>query len=102
MMRFRKRLFTVLALLIGLGMCWLIGAAALNWGEFSDQTAATGGDREVAETVGAMAWLAESSVYLCVGIPLFFLFALLGWRNSVGLREEKRHQERLQTGRGEL
>ena len=94
-MLFRKRLFTVLALI------------ALGWvalGFWSTSTYNATRNVEVGEDVSERSAYQAGQVlgsglaigfFLCTGFPLFLIFALLAWRNSVGLTNERRHQEQL-------
>lgn len=93
-MRFRKRLFTGLALLVLI----LLAGIYLSYASTEPTEDVTSED---AFNLGKAAGF---SMFACVLLPLFALFALLGWRNSVGLRSEQRHREQLdalRTSRGE-
>lgn len=92
-MLFRKRLFTVLAL-IALG--WM----ALGVWSTSTYNAKRNADvgAEVIERPGYQAGQAVGSglaltFFLCTGLPLLLAFSLMAWRNSVGLANERRHRE---------
>lgn len=90
-MRFRKNLFTVLALVALLWMIYgfsVTGRVASN--QFQSEPAQTSAAYQAGTTIGA--GIATSFV-LCTGAPLLFLFALLAWRNGVGLTSKKRHEE---------
>ena len=94
-MRFRKRLFTVLAVLAALWACGGSYFASQFYAGAAQQTKDT--TDQLAIGIANTTWLA---IFLCTGIPLFFFFALLAWRNSVGLRNERKHQETLAAMRG--
>lgn len=84
-MRFRSRLFTLVA---GLAMLWMIyGLSAVsNRPPVSTDGAAVG------QAVGSTITVA---LFACTGVPVFVLALFLSWRNRVGLREQVRHQEKL-------
>lgn len=94
-MKFRQRLF------------WFLAFCALGWIAYG--LSATG---RAVETVGAtatsdaeMAGIGlgaslSTGVFLCTGLPLFLLFAIVAWRNGAGIRAERRHQELLAAQRG--
>ncbi|HML21867.1 MAG TPA: hypothetical protein PKD09_09475 [Aggregatilinea sp.] len=84
-MRFRKRLFTGIALLLTVFLAlWIISGLS---------TDPEPGVNEDAYQLGQGAGV---TILLCVGLPIIAFFALLAWRNSVGLRNEQRHQEQLE------
>jgi hypothetical protein len=93
-MRFRKNCFAVLSALIFLAAClWLASYAVV----VSDDEIATENeiDQDAAAVGGVM-------LTLCIAAPAFILSSLLGWRNAVGLRTERRHQEALAAQFGEI
>lgn len=63
--------------------------------EFSDAETEDASDLGIA--AGASLGL---GLFFCTGIPFFILFGLLYWRNGVKIREDKRHQEQLDSMRG--
>jgi hypothetical protein len=92
-MLFRKRLFTLLALLA-------LGWIALGFWSTSTYNATRNAEvgAEVSERPGYQAGQVVGSglaltFFLCTGLPLLLTFSLLAWRNGVGLRNERRHQE---------
>lgn len=92
-MLFRKRLFTILAILalawIGYGLS--VTSQVTNK-QLQQADVQASGAAQAGTAIGASI---ATSVFLCTGLPLFFLFALLAWRNSVGLTNKKRHEEML-------
>ena len=95
-MLFRKRLFTLLALLV-LAAVVLLVYNYLTVSVEPDESVASDelsqGAYEVGASIGRGLGI---TLTLCIGLPLFGLFALLGWRNSVGIKTERRHQEQLE------
>lgn len=88
-MKFRKRLFSLLAVLVVLnGIVWITSynddVQQIEVQNETEQAA-----RDVGEGIGV-------TIILCLSIPFFVAFALLAWRNSVGLRAEERHQEHIE------
>jgi hypothetical protein len=105
-MKFRKNLFTVLAFLSLAFMAYgflATGAAvdevtstAVPTVEGSDAETTTA-FRDAGVAVGAGVSI---TIFLCIGFPFFVVFSLLAWRNSAGLKAERRHQELLAAQRG--
>lgn len=100
-MKFRSRLFGVLALLSLAWMCYGVYASSSVASNLLEATVtpASGIDTETAQAartvgVGIGAGIGLT-FFLCSGIPFFLLFSLLSWRNSAGLRKEQMHQEQL-------
>lgn len=88
-MRFRKRFFGILALLtVIIAIAWI--ATGLSATEEKETTSEA---EEVGKTIGQGIGV---SLILCITLPLALFFALLSWRNSVGLATERRHQEELE------
>lgn len=55
--------------------------------------------QEACEAASEIGVGAGATIVLCVGGFFFALFALLAWRNGVGLATERRHQEQLEAAR---
>lgn len=98
-MLFRKRLFAVLAIL---SLAWIVygfsntSRAISTTSETLNATYEAGSAERAASNVGIGIGAGLSvTIFLCTGLPLFFFFALMAWRNSVGLRNERRHQEQI-------
>lgn len=90
-MRFRKRLFTVLAILCLLWIAYgCTSAGQVTSKQLQSQQAQSSTAYQAGTLIGTSV---ISTVFLCTGVPLFFLFALLAWRNGVGLTNKKRHEE---------
>ena len=96
-MKFRSRLFWLLALL---AMGWIIfgmmatGDAVSNSMDQSDLTYEAGSiQRTAADTGTAIGAGISTAFVLCTGVPLFLIFAFMGWRNGVGYRQKIRHDE---------
>ena len=89
-MKFRKRLFWTLAFLTILFMlAWMSGfAKAVDEDRAENDSAAQQLGTDVGEGIGNM-------IIFCVTLPMFFFFALMGWRNGAGLDKEKKHVEML-------
>lgn len=96
-MRFRKWLFTLLALL---ALAWIVMGLSATSNAFQTgvarNAALEGVQQDAANTGTTLGAGLTSTVTLCTGLPLLLLFSLLAWRNAVGIREKKRHQEVLQ------
>jgi hypothetical protein len=90
-MRFRSRLFYVLAILTAASAVCLI--SLISGGATEMYSANTSGMDDVATTIAASTWYA---IIGCPGALLFVIFALLGWRNAAGARTERRHREQLE------
>lgn len=90
-MLFRKRLFTILACLCLLWIAY--GCTTVNRvtdKQLQTQQVQTSSAAQAGTLIGASIGL---TIFLCTGVPLFFLFALLAWRNGVGITNKKRHEE---------
>lgn len=90
-MKFRKRFFGGLALLVAAIMVIMIISTAT-----AEPDPDPGVENQDAYEAG---WAIGSGIaataVLCVGLPVFLGLALLSWRNAVGLRNERRHQEQM-------
>lgn len=90
-LKFRKRLFWGLALLVLAFMALMVFSPGTSYEDAIAQSGYEAGSLQ-AESYAlgtSIAWMAV----VCVGTPVFVVFALLGWRNGVGLRQEIRHRE---------
>jgi ribose/xylose/arabinose/galactoside ABC-type transport system permease subunit len=94
-MKFRQRFFWFLAFV---ALMWIVYGLTVT-GQAVDEVGATAVSSAEQAGVAVGAGLAMTT-FMCTGLPFFFLFALLAWRNGVGLRTEKRHQEMLEATRG--
>lgn len=94
-MRFRKRLFTALALL---SILWIVGGFLISSDAYQETTqTSTDAAYNTGAAIGAGAM---STLSLCSGLILLTVFSLLAWRNGVGLKAEQRHKEQLEVMRG--
>lgn len=103
-MLFRARLFTVLAALCILWSICGTGYACTITASTVAKPTLEPGKTQVSDAYVAGAGIGGSlvaAVFLCSGIPLLIIFALLAWRNRVGLRTEKFQSELVQATRGE-
>lgn len=92
-MRFRKNLFTILALL---SIAWIIYGLSATSSAASRQLQSEQAQESAAYQAGtAIGAGLSTTIFLCTGGPLFVVFALLAWRNGVGLTNKKRHEETL-------
>ncbi len=93
-MRFRKNCFSILALLmVVVAILWVAsGVSESNKTETNSEAEETG--KTIGQGIGV-------GLILCISIPLVFFFALMAWRNSVGLATERRHKEQLDALRGQ-
>lgn len=90
-MRFRKYLFTILALLV---LVWIVNGLGIIGSNTNKQLQSEQAQASDAYQAGTLIGSGISgTIVLCITVPLFFLFALLAWRNSVGLTNKKRHEE---------
>ncbi len=99
-MKFRKRLFRLLALL---ALGWIVlgyFASGESLGELktdinTEYQSET--QRDAAEAGAAIGTgIGFTGFFLCPGLLLLAVFGLLSWRNAVGLRNEKRHREMIE------
>lgn len=90
-MRFRKYLFTILAIA---ALAWIVSGLGVVSNVASKQLQQSNVQSSSAAKLGtAIGSGLSTTIVLCIGVPLFFFFALLAWRNSVGLTNKKRHEE---------
>lgn len=101
-MKFRSRLFGVLALLSLAWICYGTFAYTSYFGDFLNRPtpppsgSLTSEDRTNIQNAGATIGTGIGFTFvLCTGLPFFALFGLLAWRNSAGLRKEQMHKEQL-------
>lgn len=101
-MQFRSRFFGFLFIL---SLLWICGGSAL----MSNAVQRTVDQNPNAtDTTEATAFNAGAGIggglgitfFACTGLPLAAFFGLMAWRNSVGLRNDKRHKEQLDALRG--
>lgn len=86
-MKFRRNCFTTLFLLtLIIGVLWLV--SGLSASNTQTDTEAEEAGQTIGQGIGA-------TIILCITLPLVALFALMAWRNSVGMATERRHQEQL-------
>lgn len=87
-MKFRMRLFTVLAFL---DVAWMFLSFSMTGQRLANitNTDASAGTRAGA-TVGAGL---SVTIILCVGLPLLLFFLFMAWRNRVGWIAKQRHEE---------
>lgn len=95
-MKFRSRLFGVLAILTVLLVIGLVAGA-----DPSNETCVETTNQAACEAGSAIGTGAAVSIVLCVGLILFVTFALLAWRNGAGYRVERRHREQLEAAKGQ-
>lgn len=100
-MKFRSRLFGLLALL---SLAWLCYGVTATGSAFSSvvstpergSSSLSASDANAAKAVGATLGSGLSlTIFACTGLPFLLIFGLLSWRNSVGLKTQKRHEETL-------
>ena len=102
-MKFRSRLFGVLALLALAWLCYGMFAYTSYFGTFLNRAtpvpsgSLSSEDRTAIQNAGATIGTGVGMTFvLCTGLPLLALFGLLSWRNGVGLRKEQMHREQLE------
>src|SRR5260370_17026039 len=100
-MRARANLWSILGTIV---LLWLCGGSLLfmtSAGNVSLTPAATSQylsatEAQAARSVGAaIGGGLGVTFFVCTGVPLVTLFALLAWRNRVGLITENRHQNQI-------
>lgn len=107
-MKFRSRLFGLLALLSLAWLCYGVTATSSAFNSVVSTPAATAGslsqsDANAARAAGATIGSGISlTIFACTGLPLLLIFGLLSWRNSAGLRAKQRHEELLEVERQKL
>lgn len=90
-MRFRKNLFTILAIL---SLAWIIyGFSATGRAVNETAQSAQGQSSSAFQAGAAIGGGIGITFFLCSGGLPFVVFALLAWRNGVGLTNKKRHEE---------
>jgi hypothetical protein len=87
-MKFRRNCFGVLALLTMLITCIWIASGLASVSEDKAETEAEQAGQAIGSGIGV-------GIILCITVPFIALFALLSWRNDVGIKTERRHQEQL-------
>lgn len=96
-MLFRKRLFTILAILaLGWIALGFLSTSSYN-AKRNLEVGAEVVERPGYQTGQAVGSTLALSFFLCSGIPAFTVFSLLAWRNGVGLRNQREHRELLET-----
>jgi hypothetical protein len=106
-MRFRAIFFGIFFMLSLLWICYgfyatstafveVVGTPAPNSTTQSQAARDMRNARTAGATIGAGLGL---GIFLCTGVPLALFFGLLSWRNNVGLRSERRHQEMMDVHR---
>lgn len=86
-MKFRRNCFGIFSLLVLIiAIAWV--ATGLSASDTPTETEAEEAGQTIGQGIGV-------TLILCITIPLFGLLALLSWRNDVGLKTERRHQEQL-------
>lgn len=101
-MRFRQRLFMVLALM---ALAWIAYGFYVSANVYQRQTAENETTISASQQGAAQAGTAIGTgigltFFLCSGLPFFVLFSLLSWRNGVGLKREQMHKEQLAAIKG--
>jgi amino acid transporter len=96
-MKFRKWLFYGLAILVLLYIVLTLANAGNVVEDATNEGAEvrTQSEQELAETAATVGVGIGMVIVLGCGIPIFLFFALMGWRNGVGIRNEQRHREML-------
>ena len=89
-MKFRRGCFTLLALLVLVGACLWFVSFAQEAEEIETESEAEEAGKTLGQGLGTL-------IIACPSAVLFIVFALLAWRNAVGIRTERRHQEHMET-----
>ena|SRR3989304_4781640 len=106
-MKFRQRLFWALAILslVWIAMGFTATEEAVNEVLQTPVPTLEGMSQETADSLQeagtAIFAGASMTVFLCTGLIGFFIFALLAWRNGVGLRNRRQHEEMVAAVSGE-
>jgi hypothetical protein len=88
MQRFWRTIWGVLTLLSMGWLCYGVYASTMAYNEVASKTTSEAGKGGAA--IGASIGLTG---FLCIGVPLFILFAVLYWRNGVAIRRAYDHAE---------
>lgn len=107
-MRFRKNLFSILALL---SVLWIVFGFSVSSRAYSTVTSitptpVTGSSLSAQDTANLRAAGAGIGAglgltfFLCTGGLPFIVFSLLAWRNGVGLTRERMHREEIEALKG--
>ena len=95
-MKFRRTLFTILALL---ALAWIVYGLFVSAQATSETIASAetraGTNTEAFQAGAAIGGTAAVTFFICSGAPFLLIFGLLAWRNGVGIQNERRHQETL-------
>lgn len=102
-MQFRARFFGVLAIL---ALLWIVYGFVATSSAASNVMAtpvAVATDSVLSQSEAQAATNAGVAlgtglgigIFACTGLPFLLIFGLLSWRNSVGLKTQKRHEETL-------
>lgn len=88
MQRFWRTVWGILTLLSIGWICYGVYASSMAYSQVASQTTSEAGKGGAA--IGASIGLTG---FLCIGVPLFILFAVLYWRNGVAIRRAYEHAE---------
>ena len=88
MQRFWRTIWGILTLLSIGWICYGVYASSMAYSQVASQTTSEAGKGGAA--IGASIGLTG---FLCIGVPLFILFAVLYWRNGVAIRRAYEHAE---------
>ncbi len=106
-MKLRSQLFGILALLSLAWLCYGFSATSSAFSNVMSTPIATsdGLDVDTAKAATALGAGIGSGLgitfFACTSLPFTLLFGLLAWRNSVGLKTQKRHEEMLEATRNQ-
>lgn len=88
MQRFWRTIWGILTLLSMGWLCYGVYASTMAYNEVASKTTSEAGKGGAA--IGASIGLTG---FMCIGVPLFILFAVLYWRNGVAIRRAYEHAE---------
>ena len=96
-MKFRQRLFWTFAILtIFFAMAWMSGySEGMDEIKTDGSETRTEAQQEAYELGADIGAGIGTGMIVCITLPVFFLFALMAWRNGAGYDKEQKHQEML-------
>ncbi|GEM_PF-2380656 len=92
----RRTIFWILTTISLMYLCYGVTGTSAAVDSVVSQSTATTEAEQAGTAIGvAIGGGLGLAFFLCTGLPFFFIFALLAWRNGSGLRTERRHLEML-------
>lgn len=97
-MKFRQRLFWILAILtIFIMFTWMSGYSESVAGIKADGSESRTATQQQAYELGTdIGEGIGTSMIICITLPVFFLFIILAWRNGAGYDKNQKHAEMME------